>query len=191
LRERALNVLFSACLLGETCTWDGRGFEVDLLRRIATHPRVKPLRFCPENFAFGTPRAFSSIHGGHGEDVLDGRAKVVAVDGTDWTEGSIRADRAMAEFARSEKVDLAIMLDISPACGSYVIYLGPPEMKVYQKGFGVAAAAVARAGVPIVAQRDHASLQALMALLEPDFSPDPQAFDFIDHPWYGEYFGRP
>lgn len=188
LTERPLRVLFSACLLGETCTWDGKGFNPEVLQRIANHPRVQAVRFCPEHFSFGTPRAFSSLHDGHGDDVLDGKASMRAVDGTDWTPGMLRAADAMVAQAREHNVDVAIMLDISPSCGSHVVYKGDPAAKVYQQGRGVAAAALQRAGVPIIAHRDHLSVQRLLQLLEPDFTVDPAAFDFLDHPWYREYF---
>ena len=54
---------------------------------------------------------------------------------------------------------------------------------------GVAASALRAAGIPLIAQRDHRSLGALLAALDPTFTPDPEAADFVDHPWYRESFG--
>jgi hypothetical protein len=43
-------------------------------------------------------------------------------------------------------------------------------------------------GVPVLAQRDFATLGRIVAALDPGFAPDPEAFDFVDHPWYRDYF---
>lgn len=187
LAERRLRIMFSACLLGDNVGWDERDYSHPWIKRIAGSPKVEVLKFCPENHAFGTPRAFSSVHGGSGFDVLDGRAAVRTVEGEDWTEGAIAGAKAMAE--RGSIADLAILMDMSPACGPVVIYLGNPTEKRYQKGPGVAAAALLRAGVPCLAQRDYASLQVLLKLLEPEFEIDSALFDHVDNPWYIEYFG--
>lgn len=187
--DRQLRVLASACLIGTRCGWEGTDYTVALVTHIVTNERVSAVPFCPENFSFGTPRAFSSIHGGDGFDVLDGRARVLTVDGEDWTEGAIRGAHAMLDAARKHAIDVAIMMDISPACGSHVVYLGDPADKNYQQGHGVAAALLVRNGYHIIAQRDTRTLELLMARLDPGFTPDPTSFDFEDHPWYRSYFG--
>lgn len=186
--DRPLRILTSACLIGTRCGWEGDDYTEDLVARIAAHERVSAVGFCPENFSFGTPRAFSSIHGGDGHDVLDGRARVLSVDGADWTEGSVRAAEAMLEVARKQAIDVAIMMDISPSCGSHVVYLGDPAEKNYQRGAGVAAALLMRNGYRIIAQRDTLTLELLLSKLDPSFVPDPASFDFEDHPWYRSYF---
>jgi len=193
LATRKLRIMFSACMLGDHVVWDERDMTYGLLKRMAEHPKVEAMKFCPEHFSFGTPRAFSSIHGGNGFDVLDGRAgtQVLTVEGIDWTEGAAAGGRAMAAEATREghRADLAILLDMSPACGPVVVYQGFPNDKVYQKGPGVAAAALLRAGIPCLAQRDAASLQVLLKHLDPSHEIDTNLFDHVDNPWYREYFG--
>ena len=40
-----------------------------------------------------------------------------------------------------------------------------------------------RAGIPVVSQRDFATLGRLRARLDPSFVPDPEARDHHEHPW--------
>lgn len=193
LAARKLRVMASACLLGDIVAWDERPYSHALLKMITESPKVETMKFCPENFSFGTPRPFSSVHGGTGFDVLDGKpgAGVFTVDGVDWSDGARAGARQMAEEATRPgmRADLAILMDMSPACGPVVIYDGHPDAKKYQKGPGVAAAALMRAGIPCLAQRDYASLQALVKMLYPDFEIDPAGFDHVDNQWYRDYFG--
>jgi uncharacterized protein YbbK (DUF523 family) len=49
------------------------------------------VKFCPEEYSFGSPREMCDIHGGTGMDVLDGKAKVLSDSGIDWSEGMIKA----------------------------------------------------------------------------------------------------
>lgn len=185
--EAPLRLLLSACLLGNRCTWDGDDcgnwpLREDLLQL----PNVRPAVFCPEDAAFGTPRALSNIHGGDGFDVLDGRARVLTEDGEDWTEAMVAASRRMLEVARAASVQLAILLDVSAACGLRVIYDGHrtgPAPK-HRRGPGVAAALLLRNGVPVLAQRDFASLDRLLCWLDPVRAPDPGAIDHADTAWY-------
>ena len=103
---------------------------------------VLVIPFCPnaKNFAFGTPRETPDIHGGDGHDVLDGRARVLSESGEDWTEGMIAAAHHMLEIARANEVRLAVLMDISAACGSQVIYRGARSTAAHQIGQGVCAA---------------------------------------------------
>jgi hypothetical protein len=44
------------------------------------------------------------------------------------------------------------------------------------------------AGIPVVAQRDHATMGRLLAALDPGCVVDPEARDFPDDPWFRAYF---
>lgn len=184
-----LRMLVSACLVGLRCGWDGDAYPSELLQRLVALPLVAPVPFCPEHYSFGTPRALSSIHGGDGFDVLDGSARVINVDGTDWTRGALRGARAMVATAVEHRVELCVLMDISPACGSHVVYRGYPAEEQYQNGPGVATALLMRNGVSVVAQRDHYTLSAILARLDPTFDPDPDAVDHEHGAWFVETFG--
>jgi hypothetical protein len=81
------------------------------------------------------------------------------------------------------------MMDVSAACGSSVIYDGPRALKLYRQGPGVATAALIRAGIPIVSQRDERTLELIFAKL--GGAPSDLFSDGLDHyerPWYRDYF---
>lgn len=191
--EQPLVVLMSACLGGVGCGVDG-GTNGDHapLRSWLYRPEVRVVKFCPEDLSFGTPRMTPDIHGGNGFDVLDGKATVRAEDGTDWTEGLVRAAYAMRDLVLKEKVDLAILMDISAACGNSVVYLGSrfSPNKVYQKGPGVAGAALMRAGIPVISQRDDRSLRLLRDLLDGTRTTDGAELDHWEKEWYQGYFAE-
>ena len=190
--EQPLVVVISACLLGEPVGYDGSSWPSDLVQRIAAHPQVVAVPFCPETHVLGVPRRWMSVHDGDGFDVLDGNARVVNADDQDLSEPFREGAEALLGLARERGAKVAILTDISPMCGSSVIYRGEalPET-VYQPSSGVGAALLRRAGIPVVSQRDRASLERLLSLLDPGFSPDPEARDFHEQPWYQQTFVDP
>lgn len=183
-----LRVLFSACLLGQATGWEGGAYTDELAVRLSRLPKVKAIPFCPENATLGTPRPLTTIHGGNGQDVLAGKARVLETTGRDVTKELVAGGEAMLAAARRGAAELAVLLEISDSCGSHALYLGPPEDKRYQKGTGVAAAILTNAGIPIIGQRDAATLGRLVAALDPTFHPDPAALDFADGEWFRGYF---
>ncbi len=183
-----LRVIFSACLLGNATGWDGEAYTESLSVRLSKLDCVQATAFCPEDTTLGTPRPLTTIYDGHGRDVLAGRARVLETTGRDVTEQIKRGAEAMLVGAQNIDAELAIMLDVSDSCGSHAIYIGAPEDRRYQQGPGVAAAVLMQAGLPVLAQRDTATMHRLLAALDPTFEADPAAFDFVDHPWYRAYF---
>jgi uncharacterized protein YbbK (DUF523 family) len=83
-------------------------------------------------------------------DVIAGRAKVLDEHGQDLTREMVEGARAMLAFARDARAELAILTDMSAACGSQVISDGCRLVAVrrYQKGVGVATALLVEAGIP-------------------------------------------
>lgn len=190
-KENPIRVLMSACLTGLACGWDGSSYgNYPGALKLLSYDTVKIVKFCPEEFSFGTPRAMCDIHGGTGMDVLDGKARVLTEAGVDWTEGMIRASEKMLEIAKAEKVDIAVMMDTSAACGSQVIYDGNrfAENKVYQIGMGVCAAQLMRNGIRVISQRDFASLEILYSKIDSNHVIDSTKKDHHEHEWYVEYF---
>jgi uncharacterized protein YbbK (DUF523 family) len=186
-----LRILMSACLSGVTCGFDGsaNGTYPSALK-LLQYETVKVVKFCPEEYSFGTPREMCDIHGGTGADVLKGKARVLTASGIDWTEGLVKASLKMLDIAIREKVELAVLMDISAACGSQVIYDGNRfgAEKVYQIGAGVCAAQLMKHGIKVISQRDFASLEILYALVDPLHQMNPEAKDHHEIDWYKEYF---
>lgn len=192
--DNPLRVLMSACLAGITCGYDGTANgEYPSALKLLGYDNVRIVKFCPEDFSFGSPREMCDIHGGTGFDVLDGKARVLTESGKDWSEGMIKASERMLEIARQEDIELAVMMDISAACGSQVIYDGNrfAENKVYQIGAGVSAAQLMRHGFQVISQRDFASLEILYAKIDPSHVIDTSKKDHHEIEWYREYFKVP
>lgn len=186
-----LRVLVSGCVAGWACGVDGTSYGAPHrhLAWLFERDDVRTFAFCPEDHAFGTPRRTPDIHGGTGADVLDGRARVLADDGEDWTDARIGAARAMLAVARQHDVRLAVPMDISAACGSQVIYLGRRSEGVHQAGQGVAAALLLRHGIKVVSQRDHRTLGLIARKLDPSLPVDPAARDHHQTDWYRANLG--
>ena len=190
-KDNPLRILMSACLTGLLCGYDGSSYgEHPSALKLLKYDTIKLIKFCPEEFSFGTPREMCDIHGGTGFDVLNGKAKVFTESGIDWTKGMIKASEKMLEIAKNEKVEIAIMMDTSAACGSQVIYDGNrfSENKVYQIGAGVAAAQLIRNGFQVISQRDFASLEILYSKIDPTHQIDTTKIDHHEIAWYKEYF---
>jgi uncharacterized protein YbbK (DUF523 family) len=189
--DAPLRILMSACLSGIRCGFDGSANgEYPSARKLLDYKTCKVITFCPEEHSFGSPREMCDIHGGTGMDVLDGKAKVLSDSGKDWSAGMIKGAEKMLERAKENNIELAVMMDISAACGSTVIYSGNrfSENKVYQIGQGVAAALLMRNGITVISQRDFASLEALYATLDESHQIDTTKLDHRETEWYKEYF---
>ena len=190
-KDNPLRILMSACLTGITCGYDGSANgEYPSALKFLQYDTVKVTKFCPEDYSFGTPREMCDIHGGTGLEVLNGSARVLTETGADWTAGMIAASERMLEIARREDIEIAIMMDISAACGSQVIYDGNrfADNKVYQIGMGVCAAQLVRNGFTVISQRDFASLEILYAKIDLNHAINPEAKDHHEIEWYRDYF---
>jgi uncharacterized protein YbbK (DUF523 family) len=188
-----LKVLVSACITGVACGSDASSYGAPYpnTARLLALPNVAAVLFCPEDFALGTPRDIPDIQGGDGFDVLDGRATVVTAAGRDCTREILDAAEAMLALAQREQVEIALLMDISAACGSQVIYLGARSHGVYQRGQGVCAALLTRHGIPVVSQRDFRTLDLISHKLDPTIHVRPDSVDHHETEWYRTHFGTP
>lgn len=191
--EEPLRILTSACLTGVMCGVDGTSYgDYPSVLKFLKYKNVRLIKFCPEDFSFGTPREMCDIHGGDGNYVLDGKAKVLTESGVDLTDGMIKASLKMLEVAQKENIELAVMMDISAACASQVIYDGNRmvEDKKYRVGVGVCAAQLMRNGFRVISQRDFASLEIVYSKIDSQHIIDSGAKDHDQHEWYISYFNK-
>ena len=139
--------LVSACLLGFPTAYDGDARPWAELIALAARVWVVPI--CPE-VAGGlpVPRPPAEIVGGDGDDVLEGRARVVMVTGEDVTEAYLRGAECALEAARRHTITTAILKQRSPSCGSTCIYDGTHSGRL-RAGQGVTAALLRRHGVAV------------------------------------------
>lgn len=190
--QSPLRILVSGCLNGQPCGYDGTSYgPYARAEAILALPNVEAIPFCPESFSFGAPRELCDIEDGDGFDVLHGNARVLSHSGEDWTAGMLAGAEAMLALAKERDVHMALMMDISAACGSKVVYLGRRTKKIYQRGPGVGGAMLMTHGIPVVSQREDRTLEQLRHHLCPDHAIDESARDHHEKEWFRGYFHQP
>ena len=188
-----LRILTSSCLIGTPCGANGSSYgSYPLIKEIEKYPNVNVTAFCPEHYSFGTPREIPDIENGNGLDVLNGQAKVITESGRDVTEDMIKASERMLKIALKRNIELAILMDVSGACGSQVIYKGHrlKEGHQYQIGMGVCAAQLHKHGIKIISQRDYKSLEIVLAKINHTHTINKKAIDHNETDWYLDYFNK-
>lgn len=145
-------VLVSACLLGEKVRYDGKSLlaRSEIIQQWLNEGRV--LSICPEVSAgMSIPRAPAEITGGDGDDVLTGRAPITDNIGRDVTESFVRGAYNALSVCKKNDVDVAVLTEFSPSCGSSSIYNGDfSGTKI--AGSGVTAALLAKNGIRVFNQ---------------------------------------
>lgn len=150
--ETAVTYLVSACLMGIPVAYDGQGRPVKRLLALAARGWLMP--FCPEVAGgLAVPRLSAEIVGGSGEDVLDGRARVVTPAGEDLTEAYLRGAEAALVAMQRYGMTAAILKERSPSCGSTCIYDGTHSGRL-REGQGVTAALLRRHGMAVWSEED-------------------------------------
>jgi len=109
--------LVSSCLLGLKTRYDGRIIPPGNACRDAVEGGVC-IPVCPEQLGgLPTPRTAADLVDGDGNDVLAGRARVIARNGADVTENFILGARQVLQIAREQKASRIILKAGSPSCG--------------------------------------------------------------------------
>ncbi len=144
--------LVSACLLGCPTAYDGSARPQDRLVEMAARGQIVPI--CPE-VAGGlpTPRPGAEIVGGDGDDVLDGRARVVTVTGKDVSAAFVRGAEYTLAVVQRYGINRAILRQRSPSCGSTHIYDGSHSGRL-RAGPGVTVALLQRHGVIVRSENE-------------------------------------
>lgn len=159
-------ILVSACLLGEPVRYNGTDCLCDalILKQWQQEGRLIPL--CPE-LAGGlpTPRPAAEIVQAQGQDVLRGEAAVRDRDGHDYTYAFLKGAYRARAVAQQYGIQMAIMTEKSPSCGSETIYDGGFSGNKIA-GQGVAVAALSRANVKVFSQHQLVAASAYLQQLE-------------------------
>jgi len=145
--------LISACLLGIRCAWNGKdNYESDKAIKLLDSETLIPV--CPEQLGgLNTPRAPQEIQGGTGEDVLDGKCKVLNRNGEDVTREFITGAEETLKIARQFHIKEFIGKANSPSCGCGQIYDGTFSQKLIA-GDGVTTALLKRNGIGVISEED-------------------------------------
>jgi len=114
--------------------------------------KCEAIAICPEKLGgLPTPRNPMEIVGGSGEDVLDGKAKVVDSQGNDMTAEMIKGAQETVRVANEWGIRDALLAPKSPSCGCGKIYDGTFSGKL-KMGDGVTAALLKRSGIRVVVE---------------------------------------
>jgi len=145
-------IILSACLAGKNCRWDGRNNRKEEFRRWVEEGLA--LSVCPEELGgLPTPRTPAEITGGSGEDVLDGKAKVVNREGKDVTKEYLKGAYEVLNLVRKKGIKKAIFKVRSSSCGRDKIYNGSFN-HILKKGNGVTCALLVREGVEVITDEE-------------------------------------
>lgn len=143
-------IIVSACLAGIYCKYDGSDNFVPEIREMIARGDALPV--CPEQLGGApTPREAAEINGFTGEDVLNGKGKVITKSGIDKTEAFIKGAEEVLKLAKLTGTTKAILKERSPSCGSSYIYDGTfSGRKICGKG--VTAALLTANGIKVISE---------------------------------------
>ncbi len=142
-----IKYVVSACLVGLECSYKGKCKVSE--RVVGLVKAGKAIPICPEQLGgLPTPRTSVEIVDGFGEDVLDGKARVVARDYFEATSQFIKGAQEALKIAKLAGVKKAILKSKSPSCGYGMIYSGNFDGEL-KKGNGVTAALFVREGIEV------------------------------------------
>jgi len=145
-------IVISACLIGEKCRYNGLDSKSEAVTDKFEANSL--IQICPEQMGgLSTPRPAAEIVGGNGADVLDGRARVVTIDGEDKTEAFLAGAYRALEIAQAHGATHAILKSKSPSCGCGKIYDGSFTGDLIDSD-GVTAALFRRNDIKITTEED-------------------------------------
>ncbi|MFI8708850.1 DUF523 domain-containing protein [Bacillus sp. NPDC077411] len=143
-------IVISACLAGIACRYDGNDNFVTKIQELLE--KEETILICPEVLGgLPTPRMPAEIIGGNGDDVLDGKAKVIDRSGNDVTEIFIAGAYKALDQIKDLNPEYIILKERSPSCGSSVIYTGEFNGQK-QDGYGVTTALFKRHGFTVISE---------------------------------------
>ncbi len=156
-------ILISACLAGLPVRYDGAAKPLvhAVVERWRAQRRLVTL--CPELAGgFQVPRPPAEIENGmNGDDVLDGRARVLEISGGDVSAAYVDGARIALDVAQQNGCRHALLIDGSPSCGSGFVYDGTFS-GIRHGGQGVTAALLRRSGIAVYSDREVDRLVADM-----------------------------
>ncbi|HHK5547912.1 TPA: DUF523 domain-containing protein [Bacillus thuringiensis] len=148
-------IVISACLGGIACRYDGNDNLVSKIEKLLQ--KEDTVLICPEVLGGPpTPRPSAEIIGGNGDDVLDGKAKVMTKDGEDVTEAFVNGAYKALEQIKNLHPEYIILKERSPSCGSSTIYTGEFNGNK-QTGYGVTTALFKRHGFKVISEEEFES----------------------------------
>ena len=145
-------LLVSSCLAGLNVRYNGRHSLHTHISKLVEEGRA--ITVCPEVLGgLPIPREAAEIVGGQGEDVLDGKAKVIDRSGKDVTDLFVKGAYATLEKAKEINATAVVLKENSPSCGSSMIYSGKFDGEKIA-GNGVTAALLKRNKIKVISEEE-------------------------------------
>ena len=145
-------ILISACLAGLETRYDGGHNRIEAIEKLVQ--QGKAMLVCPEQLGgLPTPRLPAQIVGGNGDDVLDGKAKVINSKGEDVTLEFVKGAKQALKAALAINATKAVLKESSPSCGSGLIYDGSFS-GTKKVGYGVTTALLRRHGIEVISENE-------------------------------------
>lgn len=139
-----MNILISACLLGQYCRYDGQTKVYPQVQALLNRDDIHLIPVCPEQAGgLATPRPAAERQGD----------QVVTAKGIDVTTQYRRGAEAVLYWARLFHCTKAILKEKSPSCGHGQIYDGTFS-RTLTAGDGVTAALLRAEGLEIIGESD-------------------------------------
>ena len=155
-------ILISGCLIGEKVKYNGLDNQLSskLIEQWTSEGRLVPI--CPEvEGGLPVPRNPVEILNGNGSDVLNGVAKAYDDKGNDVTEAFITGAEKALKVAKEQRIDIAVLKERSPSCGSNSIYNGKFNGTKID-GMGVTASLLAMNGVKVFSEDELENVADLL-----------------------------
>lgn len=139
-----MNILISACLLGQYCRYDGKTKVYPQVQDLLGRDDIHLIPVCPEQCGgLATPRPAAERQG----------KRVVTANGSNVTAQYQRGAEAALYWARLFHCTKAILKEKSPSCGHGQIYDGTFS-RTLTVGDGVTAALLRAEGLDIIGESD-------------------------------------
>ena len=141
-----MNILVSACLLGERCRYDGESRADERVVRLGEKHVLIP--FCPETAGgLPVPREPAEIREG----------RVCTRSGEDVTQAYRSGAEKALEAVREHRCSCAVLKERSPSCGSSFIHDGSFSGKLIS-GEGVTCRLIRESGIPVCSEESLSGL---------------------------------
>ncbi|WGI24406.1 DUF523 domain-containing protein [Halomonas alkaliantarctica] len=152
----------SAYLLGKKVRYDGGALSVDdqIVERWRSEGRI--VFVCPEVEAgMSIPRPPAEIFNGSGESVLNGEVDVIEKAGGKVTNEFLAGASIALNLCHKYNIDIAVLAEFSPSCGSSAIYDGTFSGKKIP-GMGVTAALLREHDIQVFNQYEIADANKVL-----------------------------
>ncbi|GAB4329504.1 MAG: DUF523 domain-containing protein [Calditrichia bacterium] len=139
-------------------------FEHELLDKWGREGRLIPV--CPEvEGGLSIPRSPAELMKGDGEAVLEGRTRILNLDGADITPAFLRGAKKALQLALENHIRVAVLKERSPSCGVHHIYDGRFN-GVTKNGSGVTTAILRKNGIMVFNENELEAVERIITEAE-------------------------